>query len=161
MHDPHWHTHVHDLVSQLLMVASPIGAHSLPAVWLVAVASKYEHEPVLTLLATGRERTVLEQERSPCLAMKDHASDTSNTRHKTTVGKSFISKEARSQLFQDSWAGEELLKHSSGIQRLPSLKPHAIRQKNWIELNWIDMIGYTWWRLVSPGQSKYRSYSLF
>ena len=107
---------VDDLVSQLLMVASPTGAHSPPAVWLVAVASKYEHEPVLTLLASGRERTVLEQERSPWLAMKDHASDTSNARHKTTVGKSFISKEASNQLFwtlKPRWRVTETLEWNS------------------------------------------------
>lgn len=70
------HTLVHNLVSQLLMVASPIGPRSPPAVWLVAVASKYEHEPVLTPLASGRERTVLDHDKSPWHATKDHASDT-------------------------------------------------------------------------------------
>ena len=59
------------------MAASPNGPRSPPAVRLVAVASKYEQEPVLIPLASGRERTVLEHVRSPWLAMKDRASDTS------------------------------------------------------------------------------------
>ena len=83
------------------MVASPIGPRSPPAVWLVAVVSKYEHEPVLIPLASGRERTVLDHERSPLVAMKDHASDASNGRHKTTVGKLSLVKKGEAS-FLDS-----------------------------------------------------------
>ena len=65
------------------MAASPNGPRSLPAVLLAAVASKYEHEPVLILLVSGRERTVLDHDRSPWHATKDHASDTRTHDRKT------------------------------------------------------------------------------
>ena len=116
------------------MAASPNGPRSLPAVWLAAVASKYEHEPVLVLLVSGRERTVLDHARQESMSCNEEPCKRyTNPWSQNKLGrKTIIGKAACSQRAGLGWGREACFLYSSTYLRpnmwLPT--PHYSDQKN-------------------------------